>query len=42
MTKKITLASTETCTGCGACANICTKDAISMGEDKEGFLWKKR
>ena len=39
MTKKITLASTETCTGCGACANICPKDAISMGEDKEGFLY---
>ena len=38
MTKKITLASTETCTGCGACANICPKDAIKMYPDKEGFI----
>lgn len=25
------------CTGCGACINICPKDCISYGSDKEGF-----
>ncbi len=25
------------CTGCGACRNICPKEAISMREDPEGF-----
>ena len=28
----------ETCTGCGACANICPHSAIKMIEDKKGFL----
>lgn len=27
------------CTGCGACAARCPKDAISMEKDKEGFLY---
>lgn len=26
------------CTGCGACANICPKNAITMKENNEGFL----
>lgn len=26
------------CTGCGSCSNICSKDAIEMRYDKEGFL----
>ncbi len=26
------------CTGCGACENICSVDAITMTENKEGFL----
>ena len=29
------------CTGCGACYNACPKDAISMQQDKEGFLYPK-
>lgn len=28
----------EQCTGCGACKNICKRNAISMIEDEEGFL----
>lgn len=28
----------ENCTGCGLCANVCSKDAISMEWSKEGFL----
>lgn len=35
----IELASKCTCTGCGACANICPHNAILMEEDKEGFLF---
>ena len=27
------------CTGCSACMNICTKDAIDMKYDREGFLF---
>lgn len=27
------------CTGCGACYNVCSKNAISMYKDKEGFLY---
>ncbi len=26
------------CSGCGACANVCPKNAISMKPDQEGFL----
>ena len=29
------------CCGCTACMNICPKKAISMIEDKEGFLYPK-
>lgn len=28
----------KNCTGCGACYNICPKDAIRMEPDEEGFL----
>ncbi len=27
------------CSGCGACKNVCKKEAIQMVEDKEGFLY---
>ena len=27
------------CTACGACKNVCSKSAISMREDSEGFLY---
>ncbi len=27
------------CCGCGACYNICPKMAITMEEDKEGFMY---
>ena len=33
------LAERSRCTGCGACASGCPKDAISMERDKEGFLY---
>lgn len=36
--KKITLASSDKCCGCSACFSICPKQAISMQENKEGFL----
>ena len=29
----------ENCCGCGACANICPKQCISMKPDEEGFLY---
>lgn len=29
----------EKCCGCGACANICNRNAICMKEDREGFLY---
>lgn len=28
----------EKCTGCSACANICSTDALSMKPDKDGFI----
>lgn len=31
----------EDCYGCGACANICPKLAITMKEDDKGFLYPK-
>lgn len=31
----------EQCCGCSACASICPKNAISMVEDEEGFLYPK-
>lgn len=33
------LANTTQCTGCAACYNICRHNAITMAEDKEGFLF---
>lgn len=32
------LASTHSCTGCGACDNICPYDAIELTANQEGFL----
>ena len=29
----------EKCCGCSACVNICNFNAISMKEDKEGFMY---
>ena len=29
----------DDCVGCGACENICPAKAISMQENKEGFLY---
>ena len=29
----------QSCTGCGACVNICGKSAITMQKDYEGFLY---
>lgn len=37
--KHINITSKEDCCGCTACANICPKGAITMQEDKEGFLY---
>lgn len=34
----IELCQEKDCTGCGACYNICPKQAITMQADKEGFL----
>ncbi len=31
----------EQCTGCEACINICPAGAVSMEEDREGFLYPK-
>lgn len=28
----------DNCTGCGLCANVCSKDAIEMVWSKDGFL----
>lgn len=33
------LADRTHCTGCGACASICPKDAITMVRDREGFVY---
>ena len=29
----------QECCGCGACADVCEKHAITMKRDKEGFLY---
>lgn len=31
----------DECCGCGACANVCPKQAISMREDNYGFIYPK-
>lgn len=36
--EKIELAPKAICTGCSACASVCSQDCIKMVEDKEGFL----
>ena len=35
------LAKHELCTGCGACAKICPKQAIVFEEDEKGFLYPR-
>ena len=35
------LYSSNTCSGCGACSEICPKNAISMQPDNEGFIYPK-
>lgn len=37
--KKPVLADHTHCTGCGACAAVCPKDAITMQRDREGFAY---
>ena len=39
MKKYITVERPEQCCGCGACANICARDAITMKEDAAGFVF---
>ena len=29
------------CTGCGACVQLCSKKAVSLCENHEGFLYPK-
>ncbi|MFS2663550.1 4Fe-4S binding protein, partial [Phocaeicola vulgatus] len=36
----IKLAPFESCTGCTACMNSCSHNAIVMAEDAEGFILK--
>ena len=38
---RVTLASRQYCTGCGACASVCPSGCIQMKEDLEGFLHPK-
>ena len=35
------LADRTRCTGCGACASVCPRDAITMERDKEGFAYPR-
>lgn len=35
------ICSIDVCTGCGVCSNICNRNAISMCEDRRGFLYPK-
>ena len=37
--KMIQLASKDLCTGCGACAFVCSKKCISMQENKQGIIY---
>lgn len=37
----VTITEKEKCCGCGACANICPKQCISMEQDEEGFYYPK-
>ena len=38
-TSPILYANKEDCCGCGACLNICPKQAITMKEDECGFIY---
>lgn len=35
------LCENELCTGCGACAQVCLRQCITMAEDGEGFLYPR-
>lgn len=35
----ISIIDKKDCSGCGACANICPHECISMSYDEEGFLY---
>ena len=37
--KKIDLYNNEKCCGCGACMNACPRDAITMKENEQGFIF---
>lgn len=39
MHMNITKVSTENCTACCLCQNVCPANAISMSENQEGFLY---
>ncbi len=39
--EKLVIADKNACTGCSACFSICKKQAISMVEDEEGFIFPK-
>ena len=39
MRKHITIENAELCCGCGACLNACNLGAITMKEDKAGFIY---
>lgn len=41
MSKIVLFSSKNDCCGCGACMNICPKQAIFMQEDEYGFLYPK-
>ena len=41
MENHIVIDNLKDCCGCAACLNICPKDAISMIEDKAGFIYPK-
>ncbi|MBR4654918.1 MAG: Coenzyme F420 hydrogenase/dehydrogenase, beta subunit C-terminal domain [Kiritimatiellae bacterium] len=39
--KSVKIVNPDRCTGCGACANKCPKDALAMEPSPEGFLFPK-
>ena len=36
---EIKLVEHDLCTGCGACVNICSQNAITLQEDDYGFVY---